>query len=237
MSHETTIIPEDYKDIIYRATYYLLGKVAPWIPYSVRPNQITVSAFLFALLGCALLYFISSPMAYLYWAICNLVWYVLDALDGIHARLTQQTSEYGAFLDHMLDNIFFLVMLSVFLLKFDLLHPLYVFILLLRVTAALVVFVVQVHTGRMYLSWFSGGLELVIMTLTMVLSYCYPHVDFSGNTSNAVWISIVDALDLHQGVFMKLALLFYLVGIPIYSFFTFRFVRKQLGSAHEGGLT
>src|SRR3990167_7235244 len=166
-------MPEDYKDIIYRLTYFLLGKVAHYIPRSVSPNQITIVAFVSAMIACALLYFISSPMAYLYWAIFNFIWYVLDALDGIHARLTRQTSEYGAFLDHVLDNIFFLIMFTVFTIKFDLSHPLYVLALMTRITAAVMVFIVQVHTGKLYLSKLSGGLELLLMTTVMLLFYFF----------------------------------------------------------------
>ena len=44
----------------------------------------------------------------------NFIWYILDALDGLHARLSHQTSEFGAFLDHFLDNLFFVVMFTVF---------------------------------------------------------------------------------------------------------------------------
>ena len=54
MSDEQALMPEDYKDIIYRLTYFLLGKVAHYIPRSVSPNQITIVAFVCV----ALFYFI-----------------------------------------------------------------------------------------------------------------------------------------------------------------------------------
>ena len=231
MSDEQALMPEDYKDIIYRLTYFLLGKVAHYIPRSVSPNQITIVAFVSAMIACALLYFISSPMAYLYWAIFNFIWYVLDALDGIHARLTRQTSEYGAFLDHVLDNIFFLIMFTVFTIKFDLSHPLYVLALMTRITAAVMVFIVQVHTGKLYLSKLSGGLELLLMTTVMLLFYFFPYFDPSLYTSNAVFLHLIQVLDLQQGAFMKITLWIYLVGVPISFIFLFRFVKQEFASS------
>lgn len=109
MSDVKIIMPDDYKDVIYRITYFLLGKVAHFIPRSITPNTLTITAFISALTGCLLLYLVQTPAAFLYWALFNFIWYMLDALDGIHARLTGQTSEFGAFLDHFLDNIFFYI--------------------------------------------------------------------------------------------------------------------------------
>ena len=88
MSEESVIMPDDYEDVVYRFTYFLLGKIAHRIPRSITPNQITIAAFISALVGCALLYFIKSPVAYLWWVLFNFIWYILDALDGIHARLS-----------------------------------------------------------------------------------------------------------------------------------------------------
>ena len=108
MKTNNVVIPEDYKDLVYRLTYFFLGKIAHLVPRSIKPNQITMLSFTSALIGTALLYFVQTPAAYLYWILFNFIWYLLDAMDGIHARLTQQTSEFGAFLDHALDNIYFI---------------------------------------------------------------------------------------------------------------------------------
>src|SRR3990167_6289289 len=164
MQNKNVIIPSDYNDYIYRLTYYLLTPVAPHIPKRISPNQITVLGFLSALMGTALLFFVKTPMAYIYWVIFNLIWFLLDALDGMHARLSNQSSEYGAFLDHALDNIYFIFMLTVFAAKFDLLHMLYIYIIILRVTASVMVFTVQYHTKRLYLSRISGGFETLLFS-------------------------------------------------------------------------
>lgn len=226
MQNKKVIIPEDYKDYLYRLTYYLLSGVAPHIPKSIKPNQITVLAFLFAMTGTILLCVIKTPAAYLYWFVFNLLWFLLDALDGMHARLSGQSSEYGAFLDHALDNIYFLFMLTAFAYKFHLMSLLYVYIIILRVTASLMVFTVQCHTGRLLLGRFSGGLEFLLFSAVMILSYCYPHVDLSAVTHNSLALEWINKLSLNDGVFMKCALLFYFIGVPMTMVTQFRFVKK-----------
>ena len=228
MSTNNVIMPDDYKDIIYRITYRLLGKVAPYVPRAIKPNQITIAGFISALIGSALLYFVTSPAAYLYWVLFNFIWYLLDSLDGIHARLTQQTSEYGAFLDHALDNIYFIFMFTIFTVKFDLLHTLYIFILLLRITGAVMVFTVQFHTKRLYLNQFSVGFELFLMTTAMILSYYFPYFNPTHYTTNPILLHLIGALSLQEGFFMKSILLIYTVGVPITFILQFNFVKREL---------
>ena len=228
MVEKKVIIPADYQDYLYRLTYYALSPLAPYIPRRITPNQITVLAFISAMIGNIFLLTIQTPVAYLYWAFFNLIWFLLDALDGMHARLTEQSSEYGAFLDHAFDNIYFLFMFTVFAIKFDLTQVLYIYIIILRITAAVMVFTVQCHTKRLYLSKFSGGLEFLLFSSAMVLTYCFPHFNLQLMTQNPFLLKCIDVLSLQQGVFMKLALLVYWVGVPINMVLQFRFVRRVL---------
>lgn len=228
MATKNSVIPADYHDYVYRLTYYLLSFVAPYIPKTVSPNQITLMAFVSAMLGNILLYLIHTPAAYLYWVVFNLIWFLLDALDGMHARLSGQTSEYGAFLDHAMDNIYFLFMLTVFAAKFHLTNIFYIYIIVLRVTAAVMVFTVQCHTKRLYLSRFSGGLEFILFSAAMIFSYAFPQVNALTWSNHATYKEIALFLNLQQGVFMKLALLPYFIGVPIAIFQQFRFVNLVL---------
>jgi phosphatidylglycerophosphate synthase len=228
IAQKNMIIPEDYQDLIWKATYFILGKIAPFVPRSIHPNYITYTAFISALLGCFLLYVIDTPMAYLYWFVCNFIWYLLDALDGIHARLTGQTSSFGGFLDHYLDNIFFAVMLTVFVLKFDLAYPLYIYAIILRVTAALMVFLVETHTDRFYLGTATGGLELILFSTVMILSYFFPDLNLSQHLSNPTALMIIEKLHLQSGLFMKLALMVYIIGVPVNMVAQWRFVKREL---------
>lgn len=218
---------ETNKDIIYHYTYVLLIKLAPYIPRRITPNQLTIAGSISSLIACALLYFIQSPVCYLYWMLFNFGWFILDALDGIHARYTGQTSEYGAFLDHFLDNFYFIFMFTVFTIKFDLAYPIYVCAIIVRITAALSVFVVQFHTRKLYLSRFSGGLELILLNTAMLLSYFFPDFNPSLHTNNTFLLHIINALYLQQGVFMKLTLLVYLIGVPVNFLMQVRFVKKH----------
>lgn len=230
MSKEYVGLPpeDEYKDVIYRYTYYALQSIAPRIPKSIRPNQITWTAFICSMLSCAFLYFIHTPAAYLYWVLFNTLWYIFDALDGMHARITKQSSEFGGFLDHFLDNVFFTVMFTVFAIKFDLLHPFYIFIILARFTLCTVVFLVQNHTGKMYLSKFSGGGELLFMTTVMLLSYYYPHFNLLHYLHNATLLNIATWLNLDTGVFMKIILIFYLIGMIPQYWIQYHFAREKL---------
>lgn len=228
MNAENKIIPSDYHDYLYRFTYYLLSFIAPYIPRSITPNQITMLAFFFAMVGNGFLVFNHTSVAYLYWTGFNLIWFLLDALDGMHARLSEQSSEYGAFLDHAMDNIYFLFMLTAFAVKFDLMHILYVYIIILRVTAALMVFTVQCHTKRLYLGKFSGGLEFLLFSGAMVLSYYFPHTNPMNWTSNIHIQNAIIWLNMQQGVFMKIALLFYFIGVPFAIAQQFSFVNSVL---------
>lgn len=233
MKNKNILIPPDYRDYIYRATYYLLAPVAPYIPKKIKPNHITILGFLSAMLGTVLLFLIQAPIAYLYWVLFNFIWFLLDALDGMHARLTNQSSEFGAFLDHALDNIYFIFMFTVFAVKFDLLHVLYMYIIILRVTAAVMVFAVQCHTKRLYLSRFSGGLEFLLFSSAMILSYYYPHINVAQAVHNTTLQSWLSVLHLTQGTFMKCALLVYFIGVPINFILQFRFVRRALNKQDE----
>lgn len=224
------IIPEEYHDYLYRLTYYALSGIAPHVPKSISPNQITVLAFLCAMIGNVLLVFVHTPVAYLYWGGFNFLWFILDALDGMHARLSNQSSEFGGFLDHALDNIYFLFMLTTFAIKFHLAHLLYIYIITLRVTAAVMVFTVQCHTKKLHLARFSGGVEFVLTSTVMVLSYLYPHANPFHWTTNAMVLHWMQALDLQHGVFMKLALLVYFFGVPMAVAQQFMFVRRALHS-------
>lgn len=226
ITQESSVIPSNYKDYIYRFTYYLLSPFAPFISKKISPNHITVSAFFCAMLGTGLLFFITTPTAYLDWIVFTLLWFILDALDGMHARLSGQSSEYGAFLDHALDNIYFIFMFTVFIYKFDLLHMLYVYIIILRITASLMVFTVQCHTKILYLDKFSGGTEFVLFSTVMLLSYFYPHFNLAAHIKNTLLLQYVTALHLQQHVFMKLTLLIYFIAVPINMVLQFQLVKR-----------
>lgn len=222
------VIPDDYKDVIYRFAYFFIAKLAPYIPKSVKPNQLTLTAFISALIGTFLLWWVDTPLAYIYWMIFNFIWFVFDALDGIHARFTGQTSEFGAFLDHALDNIYFIFMFTAFVVKFDLAHTLYLYIIFLRFTAATIVFVMQSHTNRLWLTKVSGGTEFLLFMLVMALSYAFPNFNPATLTTNPTLLHWINLLSLQQGCFMKVVLWIYFIAVPIVFIMQFKFMKDVL---------
>ncbi|OGT26214.1 MAG: hypothetical protein A3I77_06215 [Gammaproteobacteria bacterium RIFCSPLOWO2_02_FULL_42_14] len=227
---ESNAVPSGYEDYVYRFMYFILLPVVPFIPKCITPNQITILSFISAMTGTILLYVIQTPVAFLYWILFNFLWLVFDSLDGMHARLTQQTSEFGGFLDHALDCIYFVFMWTVIAIKFDLFYPVYVYILMLRTTSATLVFLTQFHTGKMMLSKFSGGLEFMLMNVVMLFAYYYPNFNPALYTTNSFLLHWIHLLHLEQGALMKLILFVYFFGVPIYTIMQFRFAWKHTGS-------
>lgn len=74
-----------------------------WIPDCVKPNTITVTNHL---MNWALMLVCSqteSATGMLVASSINFVCMMLDCLDGMHARATGQSSQYGEMLDHVFD--------------------------------------------------------------------------------------------------------------------------------------
>jgi phosphatidylglycerophosphate synthase len=83
--------------------YYkpLFEKIQTYIPRSITPNSITIANFLL------LIYFYNSD---LYknpklFSLFIFIFTILDGVDGIHARATNQQSKLGEILDHGLDPV------------------------------------------------------------------------------------------------------------------------------------
>ncbi len=70
----------------------------------IKPNQITITAFLLRI--CVGFLFLNGSHIFLVaGAFFYYIAYVLDCTDGLVARLTEQTSELGRYLDHILDLV------------------------------------------------------------------------------------------------------------------------------------
>ncbi len=227
MTASNNVIPEDYEDWLYRITYAGLGKIGPYIPNRIKPNTITLFSFISAMIACALLYFVQTPMAFMYWIIFNFAWYIFDALDGIHARLSIQTSEFGAFLDHFYDNVYFMVMFTVFVLKFGLYNPIYIYCIFARLTVATIVFIMQNHTGKHYISSNSAGLEFVQFNVAMFLTFLFPAFNPATYVSNLMMLKVIHAFSFEHYMFIKLTLLTYGIAVPFYFFHQIGYVKQN----------
>lgn len=71
-------------------------------PY-ISPNQATIIGFLFGLLSCLFNYYSIEYLAF----ICFLLNRIIDCLDGIIARISNRQSDFGGYLDIIVDFIIY----------------------------------------------------------------------------------------------------------------------------------
>ena len=100
----TQLLASGNRDFVDQMTYGTYFKLARWIPARVTPNQLTALSFFWALAASGTLAFWDRPAGFLTAALCLYLHSFFDALDGIHARRTGQTSALGHFLDHFMDG-------------------------------------------------------------------------------------------------------------------------------------
>lgn len=92
-------------DNIYKIGF---NEVQKYIPDFIHPNFITFLSFVFVnLIG---FYFTKIHILAILW----FLYWVCDNLDGIHARNSNQTSNLGAILDHIVDSYSLLIILKLF---------------------------------------------------------------------------------------------------------------------------
>jgi phosphatidylglycerophosphate synthase len=93
----------------YAYTRYVNNRLARPITHllantAIRPNTVTVVGSLITLMGCLTLFASQGYSQIVAGTALLLLGYMLDAVDGQLARVTQQTSKAGALLDHSLDG-------------------------------------------------------------------------------------------------------------------------------------
>ena len=91
-----------FYDHIYRPFF---EKIQKYIPLWIHPNMITISSFIII----NLIYIYELYYNNLIFTIGILSYWILDNLDGIHARASKQTSAIGEILDHCGDSYMFII--------------------------------------------------------------------------------------------------------------------------------
>jgi len=129
-------IKNDSRDLAFEALKPAYEWVARRVPGAITPNQLTLSGF-----GCAIL----AAVILLAWrantacfvAGCLLFLYeMFDALDGMHARNTGQSSPFGGYLDAAVDAAQAGLIFSVLVVRYELYAPIYIFALSFRMVLA-----------------------------------------------------------------------------------------------------
>ncbi len=69
----------------------------------LSPNQISIIAFIFGLLSCLMIFFNHLQIALVFWLLNR----ITDGLDGTVARISNRQSDWGGYLDIMLDFIIY----------------------------------------------------------------------------------------------------------------------------------
>ncbi|BFT94817.1 hypothetical protein MNSC_08250 [Minisyncoccus archaeophilus] len=98
-------------EIMFQAKYanilqYYNVKIASWVVfklqnYSLTANHFTLFSFFLSLLAIFFLLFLSSPILFILFLLLS---FIFDNVDGIWARVKNQGSVFGAFLDPYIDK-------------------------------------------------------------------------------------------------------------------------------------
>ncbi|KAJ1514797.1 hypothetical protein HMI56_007397 [Coelomomyces lativittatus] len=160
---------------------YYWNWVVQWFPLWMAPNLITLIGFCFILLNTGLTLFYSpdliSPVpsyCYYIFGVGIFIYQTLDAIDGKQARRTNQSSPLGHFFDHGCDalNTMLTVITMAPVLRIGG-SP----ILLLSIFLSLGNFYLttweEYVTGTLYLGYFSGPVEGVLLISLMLVSLGY----------------------------------------------------------------
>jgi len=89
---------------------YVPKKIAKLISFplyklGVTPNLISTLSFLFLLISISSLFFVEGVFGVVIFFILSLLSYSLDCVDGVLARITNQSSDFGGFYDLFLDRL------------------------------------------------------------------------------------------------------------------------------------
>jgi len=160
-------------DLVDRLFYPLLFRITKHIPSSIKPNYLTVAAFIFGVLSAISLICITSKYALIVSSLCIFFWWFFDGLDGIHARNTNQCSTFGAFLDHFFDTLFAGIFLFAVLYYFNLFSPLFVFLVILRLMTQAVFFLSQVFIRVLFLPKLGPSCETFAVIVIFILVFFY----------------------------------------------------------------
>ena len=96
-------------------SYYLIykpmcEKIESYIPKWITPNMISITSLLLV----TVLYLTKTYYNPYILSFCIVIYWLLDNLDGIHARNTHQTSTLGEIIDHSGDMYYYILFTYMF---------------------------------------------------------------------------------------------------------------------------
>jgi archaetidylinositol phosphate synthase len=221
-------------DLVDRLTYPWFEKLARYIPARVTPNSITAVGFCMMLVACFGLMAIRSPSGLIVFVVFSLISNALDALDGIHARATGQTSKFGDFLDHFFDQFSALLVSFGLLVRFDLFTPLYVGIVMSLMTINTLAFVYKSTAGYLYIGHVGPTTSLVLVCVAFVLIVVLNDpVLFAFHPEDPVVARALESLGVRTVNLGKLTLLISLPMLPSSFYLFYGLARKHVRETKE----
>jgi phosphatidylglycerophosphate synthase len=165
-----SLVHQGNLDIVDKFSYPVIFKLVRHLPKSLTPNQITTVGFGFCLLGAVTLGYGNSSSSFVCAGIFLFLHWLCDAMDGLHARNTQQTSQFGAFLDHFYDMGAALAICFALLIRFQVMTPLFVFIVMMRIAVQGGVYLVHGFTQVFDLPRIGPSVESWIIVIALIYS-------------------------------------------------------------------
>ncbi|CAB16580.1 Diacylglycerol cholinephosphotransferase [Schizosaccharomyces pombe] len=207
---------------------YWWNQLLKVIPMSMAPNLITLIGLGFVVINILtmLVYKYHYEMdafpswVYASWAIGLFLYQSFDAIDGSQARRTGTSSPLGQLFDHGVDaiNTSFEVLLTIELLQLDM------FSSILTQFASLLYFYIstweEYHTGTLYLSYFSGPVEGIVMVIGLFA--------LTAIKGDSFWLKLHPTPE--SWGFVRSFLPYYTYGSCLYNFMAFALLLNVLQS-------
>ena len=84
---------------IYNPLLMLLEKLVIYIPSAITPNMITLLNFILINVLCMFALY-KNPVIF---SLCLFIYWIIDTLDGLHAKNSNQITKFGGILDESID--------------------------------------------------------------------------------------------------------------------------------------
>lgn len=201
------------KDIIDQCFYPLVNRIANFISPAISPNQLSFLGFTFGMMGAISLLIIPGNWSPIICSVFLFLWWILDALDGIHARRTGQSSPFGGFLDHFLDTILIVFLLFAIAIRFEMLTPFFLLLILFRLGAQSLFFLEQSFTHVLNIPTIGPSAETFVLIGTLI-AYSFFSVDFMLFTHIPLLAKYAQIIGIDKLNFVKIGALGYLIFLP-----------------------
>jgi cytidyltransferase-like protein len=168
-AHKYTIVDNSISTYYLKSTWYTMQT---YIPFWVAPNLITLCGLLSVIFGTiyCFAYYDKSPIRVTFVIILSIITYIfLDAIDGIHARKTKNTSPIGELLDHGCDSIVTILTSLMFCKFFCIVDMMLVWKFTIIPSLFFQLFHIQAYTKNIVFNKYDGPVEILCYFMILML--------------------------------------------------------------------